>query len=164
MEQKKIDRLQILLRQVELPAPPDGFTEGVMQETAFLETEQTPVNDRLRKVLREGHLTEPPTNFTYNVQQGISVGHQVIKPVIGRGVWISVGLFMGVCVVMALTYPTHNTPTATFLYSSWLADRLISWTSAFRAPILYFDVIVLTAGALLGLEKILRRGINWRHA
>jgi len=165
MEDKKIDRLRMLLRQVEMPEPPEGFTEEVMDETASLEGGRASVNIRLREVLQSGRMAEPSTNFTYKVQQGIEQSKsQVAKPVITTGVWITIGLFLVVCIVVALTFPTGNTNIETDLYLVWLASHVVSWTSSFREALLYFEVIALAAGTLLGLESVLRRRAGFfRH-
>lgn len=164
MKDKEIDRLRMLLRKVELNAPPNLFTDEVLREITCLEEERVPVDDRLRNVLRRGSLPEPPGNFAYQVQRGVTrPKHQATKPIIARGVWITVGVFLTTCVALALGYPSQDAGSGSFLYFAWLADVLIGWTSTFREPLLYFEAIVLSAGSLLGLEKIVRKGVGWRH-
>jgi hypothetical protein len=158
MKDKKIDRLQMLLRQVEMPQTPEGFTEEVMHETGSLQGGQAWANKRLKEVLQSGRLAEPPTNFAYMVDLGIKQSKsQVVKPVITTGVWIAIGLFLVVCIVVALAFPTEDTRIETDFYLTWVTGHVVSWMSLFHEAFLYSEVIVLAAGTLLVLDSMLRR-------
>ena len=163
MARKRKDHLRLLLRQVELPAPSPDFTEEVMRETAFL-NDEAPVDEHLKTLLLDVRLTEPPADFTHRVQRGIRdlTQPQTAKPIITRGAWITIFAFLVACIVIAL-YPSQNAASESPTYFSWLADHVVHLTTSFREPILYFEVIIMSAGALLGLEKILRNGIHWRN-
>lgn len=164
MKKEKRHQLQALLRLVELPAPPPGFTEEVMKETSPLE-EGVGVDIHLKEVFRHVRLPEPTNAFTHNVLK--SVGQlpqgQRSTPVIGRIAWMSVALFVITCIAVALTYPSSAVPEGTSVYFSWLTDRMVDWTTSFREPILYLEVIILSAGTLLGLEHILRKKLHWNN-
>jgi hypothetical protein len=163
MASKKKDHLRLLLQQVELPAPSPEFTEEVMRETASL-NEEAPVGAQLKSVLQEVRLTEPPVDFTHKVQRSIrDLAHpQEAKPIITRGAWITIFAFLVACIVIAL-YPSQHAGSQSPTYFSWLADHVVHLTTSFREPILYFELIIMSAGALLGLEKLLRNGIRWRN-
>ena len=159
MTSNRKDQLRALLREVEPTAPRAEFTDEVMRSIAFLKEDHIPADNRLKEVLQQAALPEPPSNFTYKVLLGIEQPKQVIaKPVIARGVWIGICLFVATCVVVALTYPAQNTTSDTYLNFSWIGDYTIRWTSPVQDALLHFEVIVLSAGTLLGLERLLRRG------
>ena len=160
---KDMDRLRLLLRQVELPEPPAGFTDEVMNETAP-QTERTQTEGYLQKILQEIPLTQPPSNFTYNVQKAIREQSPVrAKPVITKGAWIVICLFLLACIVMPLFFPASPTPTNAPVYFSWLATRVVHFTSVFREPLLYAEVIVFSSALLLGIERIVRKRVQWKR-
>jgi hypothetical protein len=165
MARKRKDHLRLLLRQVELPAPSPDFTKEVMRETAFL-NDEAPLDVHLKTLLQDARLTEPPTDFTHKVQRSIRnlAQPEASKPIITRGAWIAVGAFLIACFVIAL-FPASNAGSKSPLYFSWLSDHVVHLTTSFLEPILYFEVVIISAGALLGIEKILRSGvgIHWRN-
>lgn len=160
MAGKQKDRLRILLRQVELPAPAVEFTNEVMRETSPL-SEESPLDVHLKTVLQDIRLVEPSVDFTYNVQKKIKKLAQPprSKPVITSGAWIGVGIFLGICVAMSIN-PSHDNPADGPIYFTTLADQLTKLTTTFREPIFYFEVVLLSAAMLLGLERILRKRLH----
>jgi len=157
---KDMDRLRLLLRHVELPEPPAGFTDEVMNETA-LKGEPMRAESYLQKMLQGIPLAQPPSNFTYNVQKAIREQSPTrAKPVITKGAWIVISLFLLACLVMPLFFPASPTPTKAPVYFSWLATRIVHYTSVFREPLLYAEVIVFSSALLLAIERIVRKRVQ----
>jgi hypothetical protein len=60
--------------------------------------------------------------------------------------------------------PSTPSNTEAPVYFSWLATEVVNFTTAFREPILYIEVIVLSSALLLGLEKILLKRLHLKHS
>ena len=158
------DRLRALLRQVALPSPPADFTREVMRETA-LGDDKVERESYLGRMLQEIPLAEPPYDFTHKVQKAIREQSTLQpKPIIGAGVWISIVFFLTACMVLPILLPSTPSNTEAPVYFSWLATEVVNFTTAFREPILYLEVIVLSSALLLGLEKILLKRLHLKHS
>jgi hypothetical protein len=157
------DHLRTLLRQVELPSPPADFTREVMSETA-LRDDRAESENYLGRMLKQVPLAEPPHDFTQKVHKAIR-GQSTLrpKPVIGTGVWIGIVVFLTACVVLPILLPSTSSNTKTPVYF-WLAGAVVNFTSAFREPLLYVEVIVLSSALLLSLEKFLRKSLHLKHS
>ena len=161
MANKVDNKLRSLLRKYEFPTLPEDFTVEVIKEVEGITEEKVFASPKLKAALQKNVLAEPSNEFTYKVLNRVREPQPLdYPPVIGKKVWISIGIFAALCIIVAFFYESGTEPVNGFYFYIPIADYLNKLTTGLIETLFYVGVIVLSSGLLLLFDHFFQRKLR----
>jgi hypothetical protein len=159
MAHRRDETLRSLLKKTELPQTPAQFTSEVMREIEAMAHDEVYTDSTLKSALQRNSPVMPAADFTYKVLNRTRhpLPAPVYPPVIGKKIWIAVGLFVLTYIIAAIAMGRGTSGHTDLPYTIPITSYVRNFTVTFSEPLSYLGLILFTACLLLGLDYFFKK-------